>query len=244
MNSIQEVIGIWQDKPEVHKLIHETFIQKVNEDDDLNVHRTWVEKHVFGFGERSFHWMHELIIKEMPQDFSFLEIGVYKSQVLSLYRLLADRINKKVLRWGVTPLDSSGGVWESDYAKDIEILHDQFQIKKDYTILKGRSAEPYIIERAKQHSKEFTPRKQGYDVLFIDGGHDFETALSDLVHYTPLVAPNGFLIVDDACNDMQMPFGYFQGIQSVTDAVKEWEKTQTDFEFLFNVVHNRVYRKK
>jgi hypothetical protein len=45
---------------------------------------------------------------------------------------------------------------------------------------------------------------------------------------------------------MNQPWGYFQGIQPVTDAVLEWEKTEIgkEFEFVFNVVHNRLYRRK
>ena len=43
-----------------------------------------------------------------------------------------------------------------------------------------------------------------------------------------------------------MPFGFFQGIQPVTDAVLEWEQTNIgkDFEFVFNVVHLKVYKRK
>jgi hypothetical protein len=61
-----------------------------------------------------------------------------------------------------------------------------------------------------------------------------------------MIKQGGYLLIDDACNDMNQPWGYFQGIQPVTDAVLKWEKTEIgqEFEFLFNVVHNRLYRRK
>ena len=38
----------------------------------------------------------------------------------------------------------------------------------------------------------------GFDLINIDGGHDFETALSDLTHSWPLLRPGCFLVLDDA----------------------------------------------
>ena len=52
-----------------------------------------------------------------------------------------------------------------------------------------------------------------------------------------------YLVVDDCCNNIPMPSGYFTGIESVTKAVNEWEAKQTEFELLFNVVHNKLYKK-
>jgi hypothetical protein len=53
-----------------------------------------------------------------------------------------------------------------------------------------------------------------------------------------------YLIVDDCCNNIPMPDGYFSGIAPVTKAVNEWEEEQTEFELMFNVVHNKLYGKK
>jgi cephalosporin hydroxylase len=83
-------------------------------------------------------------------------------------------------------------------------------------------------------------------MLFIDGSHEYDDVVLDLVNYSPLVKSGGYLLIDDACNDMNEPFGFFQGIEPVTRAVLEWEKTEIgqEFEFVFNVVHNRLYRRK
>lgn len=235
--SLQFIKQIWADAPEVHASINDTFTQMTNATPELKAHRDWTEQNIFGFGERSFLWLHKLIVDEMPAEFSFMEIGVFRGAILSLYRLLADMQDKIVTRYGVTPLDGSDGHWDSDYKKDIETIHDQFNLAKDYHILHGLSTEPDIIKQA----QEVAP----LDILYIDGGHSFECVQSDLNHYPQLVKKGGYLIIDDCCNNMSMPFGFFQGIEPVTRAVNEWEQTEAgkQFEFMLSVVHNKIYRK-
>lgn len=228
----------WQDTPEYHSLIHDTFIEYVNDNPKLKAHRDFVEGNAFGFGERSFGWLHKLIVDEMPNEFKFLEIGVFRGQTLSLYKLLADMAKKKVQRFGVSPMDSSDGHWDSDYFLDVSLLHQQFNLKKDYSIYHGSSTDEKIIQKA----KETAP----YDILYIDGSHKYEDVVSDLNNYPQMVKSGGYLLIDDACNDFSMKWGFFQGINDVTNAVLEWRDTNIgqEFEFVFNVVHNRLYRRK
>lgn len=236
-NTLDEVKQFWKDDAETAKQIHEGFVEKVNANENLNHHRTFVEQNIFGFGERSFHWLWYLVVQELPKNFTFLEIGVLKGQTLSLIKMLADIMKKKATRYGVTPLSNEGGVWESDYAKDIETIHDQFNLAKDYKILQGLSEDPAIIEQAS---------KLKLDVLYIDGGHEERHITNDIDNYSPLVKPGGFMVIDDCCNSFKMPWGYFQGIEAVTrvvDAKLPPFKANDEWEFIFSVVHNRVYRK-
>jgi hypothetical protein len=228
----------WKDAPEYHKEINDTFIGYVNDNPKLIEHRLWVKSNHFGFGEDSFHWLHKLLVDEMPNEFKFLEVGIFRGQVLSLYKLLADISSKKVVRYGVSPMDSSDGHWDSDYFADAVTIHQQFNLKKDYTIYHGSSTDESIIEKA-----QFTAP---YDILYIDGSHKYEDVVSDLAHYPQMIKQGGYLLIDDACNDMNQPWGFFQGIEPVTRAVLEWEKTDIgqEFEFVFNVVHNRLYKRK
>lgn len=232
--SISELQKNWKNSPNYHRMINESFAASVNTCPELKAHRDFVEQNIFGFGERSFQWMHKVIVDEMPKDFAFLEIGVFKGQILSLYQLLADMVGKNVTRYGVTPLSTAGGVWESDYKRDIEFIHDHFSLAKDYHILEGLSTDPSIIEQA---------QALAVDVLYIDGGHDYDTVISDITNYLPILKPGGFLVIDDCCNDLSMPFGYFTGIQEVTEATNKVMQNNPDYEFLFNVVHNKVWRK-
>ena len=236
-STLQECQERWQNTEEKAKEINEAFIQKVNSNERLNEHRTFVENHVFGFGERSFHWMWKLIVDDLPKSFSFLEIGVLKGQTLSLVKMLADMAGKKVTRYGVTPLNTEGGVWESDYKKDIEFIHDKFELTKDYKLLVGLSEDPAIIKQAS---------KLKLDVLYIDGGHEERHVVNDIENYSPLVKVGGYMVIDDCCNTFAQPFGYFCGIEAVTRVVDRMLPPVTpssEWEFVFSVVHNRVYRK-
>lgn len=236
--TLKEYSQDWVDTPEFHSLINDTFIGYVNDNPKLIEHRLWVKSNHFGFGEDSFHWLHKLLVDEMPNNFKFLEVGIFRSQVLSLYKLLADISEKKVVRYGVSPMDSSDGHWDSDYFADAVTIHQQFNLKKDYTIYHGSSTDAKIIEKAQSTAP--------YDILYIDGSHKYEDVQSDLAYYPQMVKQGGYLLIDDACNDMNQAWGFFQGIEPVTRAVLEWEKTEIgqEFEFVFNVVHNRLYRRK
>jgi hypothetical protein len=235
--TMADVQAYWKNDEETQKQLNEGFVGRTNSVPELDKHRTFVEQNIFGFGERAFPWLWHLVVKELPKNFAFMEIGVFKGQTLSLIKLLADMQKKKVTRFGITPLSTEGGVWESDYAKDIEYIHDQFNLTKDYKILHGLSEDPAIIEQA---------GKLKLDVLYIDGGHDERHITNDIEQYSHLVKPGGFMVIDDCCNSFRMPFGYFQGIQAVTVVVDKKLPPVTasdEWEFVFSVVHNRVYRK-
>jgi Methyltransferase domain len=230
--NVKELSQNWVDDPNFHKHVHESFIEQVNQHPNLKAYRDFVENNVFGFGERSFLWMWWMLVAEMPKKFTFLEIGVFKGQVLGLIELIATLQGKEAIRYGITPLDSSGGVWESDYAKDILTIHEQFNLPTNYKLIVGDSTDAKVIDEAEPLI---------LDILYIDGGHTYGIAASDIVNYSHLVKDGGYLVIDDCANDLHMPWGYFQGIQEVTDAVKD--HVTHEFEFLFNVVHNKVWRK-
>jgi cephalosporin hydroxylase len=234
--TIQELQTLWKDDKESHKYIAETLAHKTNEIPELKAHRDYVETNSFGFGERPFVFMHKLLVDEMPSEFTFMEIGIYKGAILSLYKMLANMAGKTVNRYGVSPMSTAGNFPESDFEKDVDTIHDEFKLEKDFIIIKGLSTDPIMIKAA------------GYlvpiHILYIDGGHDFETVFSDIKNYSPLIVSGGFLIVDDACNEMDLPDGYFGGIQSVTDAVLAFPLPNEEFKFLFSVGHNKVFLKR
>lgn len=222
------------------ELIVKQYTDNVNADPQLKAYRDWIEANAFGFGERCFLWMWKELIDQMPDNFTFLEIGVFRGQILAAVEMLAFRAGKKAVRYGVTPLDSSDGHWESDYKADIKHLHDIFAIKNDYRIIPYDSTSKEAIEAV-------SDLKGKVDLVYIDGGHTYEVVKQDLQNYIPLVKPGGFLVIDDCNNKVEMPFGYFRGIESVSKAVDELLPPFTDhpdFEFVQNVVHNRILKRK
>lgn len=230
--TLQEVKEYWQDNPMVHTSINERFTACVDADIELKTYRDFIESRIFGFGERSFLWLWKLLVDEMPPSFSFLEIGVFRGQILGLIALLSDREVRNAYISGITPLDNTGGHWESDYKADIELLHENFGLRRPI-IIKGLSTDPEII---------YDAGKKSYDIVYIDGGHSYEVASSDILHYSPMVKPGGYLVIDDCANKYQLPFGYFRGIESVSRAVDEVLPNQ-QFKEVFSVVHNRVFQK-
>ncbi len=222
----------WQDTPEYHKGVHEKMCELVSADPELHAHRTYIETNVYGFGERSFWWVWKLILAELPENPSLLEIGVFKAATLSVWKLL--RKDAKV--FGVTPLDESGGVWKSDYASDIKKIHDDFKLPQPH-IFHGRSDDARVMKSATTLL---------YDVVYIDGDHTFEGALHDLTTYAPCVKSGGWLVIDDAACRTSQEFGVFQGIETVCEALMQWEKSELakDFEWQFNVVHLMCYKRK
>lgn len=229
--TLAELKSQYTDTPEFHKRVHDLFTQLVDKDDELRIHRDWVQTAIWGFGEKSFWWMWMLLLAELPETPSLLEIGVFRAATLSLWKMLKPDAHV----FGITPLDSSGGVWESDYAADIKQIHDKFNLPQPF-IYKGRSDNGDIVNTASNFK---------YDVVYVDGDHSFEGALFDLNTYSPLVKVGGYLVIDDCCCDLHMQFGYFQGIQSVNDAFSEWKKKEISksFEFQFNVVHLRCLKR-
>ena len=229
--NITDLKNSWRDEPDYHKQIHESFIENVNADEELKKHRDFVEQNAFGFGERSFWWLWKLLCKELPEDASMLEIGVFRGATLSVWKLL----KPKGRIFGVTPMDSSDGHWESDYKADIARMHDEFNLPQP-RIFHGRSDNPKLMSAVTTFL---------YDCVYIDGDHSYEGALHDLVTYAPLVRKGSYLIIDDACCDMKMPWGFFQGIETVTNATLDYMKDNSaNWDFVTNVVHLRVYRRK
>jgi len=220
--------GLWKNTLEGHKFINESFRDKVNDTPRLKKFRDYVESTAYGFGERSFIWFWNILAKSLPANFTFLEIGVYRGQSLAAIKL--GKASAKVT--GITPLDSTGGFHESDYAKDIKDLHAKYKLKQP-TIWKGLSTDADILEKAS---------KTSWDVIYIDGGHGYEDAKHDVFKYSSFVKVGGYLIIDDCANKYPMPFGYFKGIDTVSKAVDELLPND-HYKEVFSVVHIRVFKR-
>lgn len=231
----QEFKDEWRNEPEFHIRVHENFTDLVNGDPVLKPHRDYVDNHIFGMGERSFQYLWKIIMAELPIDPVLLEIGVFKGQIISLWKLL--RPDAKV--YGITPLDGRGTGWtEDDYGQHIKNIHNHFNLDHPRLLI-GASQNIEIAHEAALIAP--------FDIVYIDGDHSYEGASDDLAIYSPMVKSGGYLVIDDAaCNLNFPPSGFFTGIDTVTLAMENWKKTQvaSEFEFMFNVVHLMVFKRK
>lgn len=212
-------------------MIHETFIENVNNDELLNLHRNFIQDHVYGFGERSFWWLWKILLGELGERPKLLEIGCFKGATLSVWKLLKPFSSI----YGVTPLDSTGIDWEGDYLQLIKDIHSRFEQLMP-VIIHGLSESKEAIETAQSLGD--------YDCVYIDGGHERRHIDNDLTYYAPMVKVGGYLVIDDCANDLNMLWGYFQGIADVTDGVVDYmKKNGNEWEFICNVVHIKIYKK-
>lgn len=240
--ALQRESSLYQDTEENAARLVNEFTQLVNDTDWLSKHRTFAE-HGYGCGDRSFHWMWHLLVGEMPQQFKFLEVGVYKGQVLSLVQLLANQWKKAVGITGVTMLsDFSGSKGEfpkyedRDYLADIKAFHDAFTLNFDPAMLiVGDSTADWVVARTKERAQ--------FDLVYIDAGHEYDYVRADIRNYAAMVKPGGYLVMDDAANDCKQPWGFFQGIEQVSRACRETICGDPQWEHVVTVMHNRVFRK-
>lgn len=239
MNSVKEVNLFLKENTNnnlKYKIIYDNFKKNVEENKEL--------KDSFescnGFGELSFTWSWKILVDSLPDNFKFLEIGVYKGRVLSQVGMLAKNINKKCSILGVTPLSESGDKY-SNYEKDnyLEIIQQNFK-KLNNTIdnlkiIKGYSQNKDVIERVSKEEK--------YNMIFIDGSHDYQDVVHDILTYSKLLIIGGYLVMDDASLYLNYSYGQFKGHADVSKACKDYLENNKKFEELYAVGHNRVWIK-
>ncbi len=243
-DTLQEVIDIWKDEPEIHTQIFNTFFDKVQEDEELKKFRDFVEQHEFGYGDRPYYWMWNLIVRSLPENFRVTEIGIYMGQTISLISLLNKRYNKKGIVYAITPLEPADDKYSKhhdvDYYKKIQELYAFNKLNgTDLRIIKGLSNDKEIVSR----TNEIAP----FDCFYIDGSHNYEIVVSDIQNYTPMVKVGGLVVMDDACLDLNISDGLirhnWKGMQSVTQAVNNTIDKDERFKVIFTVGHNKIYRR-
>jgi hypothetical protein len=193
-----------------------------------------------GFGELPFSWHWYLLVNEMSSNFKFLEIGVYKGRVLALIQLLSNILNKNVQIWGVTPLSVDGDKYSNydndDYLKAIKFSFTNSSVSFENTqIIKGFSQNDDVINQAKENAL--------YDIIFIDGCHDYEVVCLDIKNYSKMLKSGGFLVLDDASLYVPNSYGQFLGHPDVGKAIADSLDNNPEFVHLYAVGHNRAWRK-
>jgi len=193
-----------------------------------------------GFGELAFSWHWYLLVNEMPSNFKFLEIGVYKGRVLALIQLLSNLLNKNAKIWGITPLSCDGDKYsnynDEDYLNAIKTSFINSNVSCENTqIIQGYSQNDYSINKAKEN--------MNYDIIFIDGCHDYEIVCLDIKNYSNMLKSGGYLVFDDASFFLSDAYGSFLGHPDVGRAIIDNLDNNPEFVHLYAVGHNRVWRK-
>jgi len=136
--------------------------------EEFRAHRHYFMQNGRGFGEDAFHTMWFLVFREFHPE-SFLEIGVFRGQSLSLASLLARHFRLKCLVQGISPFSTAGDA-VSRYRRNVDYLEDtlknfaHFQLPAP-ALLKAYSTDPVAAELIASRS---------WSIIYIDGNHDYQ----------------------------------------------------------------------
>jgi len=239
MNSLEEVALIYPmlAPTERNAFVYKTFEEKARADTELAAGFEACE----GFGELAFAWNWKLLVDAMPASgFKFLEVGVYKGRVLAQVGMCARRVGKPVVLHGVTPLCNIGDKYSqydvSDYYGDIHRALRKCSVDADrLKVFIGLSLDKAILRNVAAGGP--------YDIVFIDGCHDYEVVVGDIKNYLPLVKLGGYFVMDDSSLYIDHPYGQFHGHPDVSRAAKEYLTEAAGVKHIVAVGHNQVWQR-
>jgi SAM-dependent methyltransferase len=160
-------------------------------DPNLKAHRRYFVREKRGFGEDPFHSMWLSLFEEFRFS-NCLEIGVYRGQTLSLWRLLQEKLGIDGTVTGCTPLTELGDLYSKystiDYRADIHANFEAVGAKQPILI-------PFASQspEAKQALDD-----SSFDLAYVDGSHNFSDVLEDIKTSKKILRPGGILVLDDA----------------------------------------------
>lgn len=207
--------------------------------------RSYVYLNKMGCGYNEFCVFWDELIGSFQKEFSFLEIGVYKGQVLCLVALLAKKYNLNPTIYGLSPLEATYEGEERaydicDYEHLVKTFHKDFGVEFDLDkqIIRGYSIVNEVKKRVLKMPK--------FDIIYIDGGHDYDTVSSDINLAKTVCKKNGFIITDDSsCGKNFGAFKhFFHGHESTSRAVNDFLENNPNYSEEHRVGHLRAFRKK
>jgi hypothetical protein len=200
-------------------------------------HRAYFKKDQRGFGEDAFHGMWFTLLSEFKPGLC-LEIGVYRGQVVSLWGLIAKLSGFKCEVHGISPFSPAGdGV--STYLANLDYFQDTLKSNRHFglpepSFMKAFSTDSTAIDFIKSRR---------WNLIYIDGNHDYEVALADYEVCKDSLADGGLLVMDDSSlyMDYQPPSFSFAGHPGPSRVVQE--RAMKELRFLGGVGHNNVFQK-
>jgi hypothetical protein len=254
-------LAAYHNTAEDNDRVFDEYTAATRADPVLAGHRAHVEEYRLGFGDPAFHAMWQQLLGAACEKFGTvdaLEIGVFKGQVISLWALLAKTHGWNVRVHGITPFSGqpmpaarwwrslqmrlnpwfrervrSGDFYpEDDYEGIVRAHFNRHGLNFDAARwIRGYSNDPAIL-CAVQNDR--------FNLIYVDGGHTYEAASTDIANFAPKVTPGGWLIMDDA--GFALPgTKFWKGYESVARACEALP--DLGFKNVLNVGHNRIFEK-
>jgi hypothetical protein len=190
-----------------------------------------------GFGEDAFHVMWWLLLEEL-RPASFLEIGVFRGQVISLVSYWARLRGASCAVWGISPFSPAGDS-VSKYRQDLDYYQDTLQNFDHFklpqpNLLRGFSSDAAALRRI---------AAKAWGMIYIDGNHDYEVARQDWDVCSRSVKAGGIIVLDDAGlgTAFRPPSIASGGHPGPSRVAQEIDRTR--FRELLQVGHNRVFQR-
>ena len=200
-------------------------------------HRHYFSQEGRGFGEAAFHVMWAALFSNFRPS-SFLEIGVYRGQTLSLASLCSRELCLPTRVCGISPFTSAADS-VSKYSNQINYYEDTlknfafFQLPAPH-LVRGLSTEPHVWKQVAQHK---------WEMVYIDGNHDYEVAKSDFANCNKILAPRGLIVLDDSGLFTRYQAPLFSTAGHFGPSKLAGEISALGFQELLQVGHNRVFQK-
>lgn len=203
----------------------------------LREHRKYFCTNRRGFGEDAFHVMWLLLFREFRPS-TFLEIGVYRGQTLSLASLLQKQLGIPGKVVGISPFQSAGDR-VSKYREDVDYHADTLS-NFAYFSLPVPELIPAFSTDAKATGRLSS---EAWDLIYIDGNHDYEIARQDWDNSAAAIRPGGLIVLDDSGleTNYRPPSFATAGHPGPSKLAREIPRDQ--FREILQVGHNRVFQR-
>jgi len=233
--SFSESVRRFPNRNALHAYMHHYFKQICPQ--AVREHRNYFKVENRGFGEDAFHAMWYLLLKEF-RPANCLEIGIYRGQVVSLWRLLAGLIDFPCWVSGISPFTSAGDhvstyLTDVDYKSDTIKNHEFFDLNPP-NLLKAFSTDDKALALIKS---------EAWNLIYIDGNHDYEVAMADYEVCKDNLAEGGLLVMDDSSlyTDFKPPIFSFAGHSGPSRVLLE--RAMQELQLLGAVGHNNIFCK-
>jgi hypothetical protein len=231
-----QAVQHFPDRDELYRYMHH-YLHNVAPP-ELRAHRAYFSQERRGFGEDAFHAMWFTLLREF-RPHNCLEIGVYRGQTISLWALVSRLTGFDCDLSGISPFSSAGDE-TSVYMSQVDYLTDTKQ-----SFAKFSDSTPHLLKAfsTQDIAKDYIASR-AWDLVYIDGNHDYEVALSDYEVCRDHLAPGGLLVLDDSSlyTDYHAPLFAFPGHPGPSRVLRDF--ATNELQFVGAVGHNNVLRKR
>jgi hypothetical protein len=204
---------------------------------DVREHRLYFDQEARSFGEDAMHVMWHWLFHELKPA-SFLEIGVYRGQIVSLAAMLAQRSGIACEVHGISPFSPAGDA-VSVYLRDVNYLEDTLKHFEHFSLARPELLKAFSTDAA----AVALIRSRAWDMIYVDGNHDYEVVKKDWAVCSESVKPGGVIVLDDAgLTTPYRPPKFATGGHPGPSRLAQ-EIAGGKFREILQVGHNRVFQR-